>query len=66
MTRVDKVAGRIECDFPDVLHPVSEGILNNYVDGVISVSDFLRWFSMPNSEYIDLAQCIVLMLEATR
>jgi len=47
------------CGFPARLHPVSEMILNYYIDGVISLQEFMRYFSLPNSDYIPLAKCIV-------
>ena len=47
------------CDLPDRLHPVSAFILRQFVDGEIGTALFLQYFSLPNSTYIDLAQCIV-------
>ena len=50
------------CDFPDRIHPVSQLILDYYIDGVISTGEFLRYFSLPNSDYISLAACYVSMI----
>jgi len=50
------------CDFPDRIHPVSRLILDYYIDGVISTGEFLRFFSLPNSDYISLAACYVSMI----
>ncbi|MEM1400672.1 MAG: hypothetical protein AAGF58_12360 [Pseudomonadota bacterium] len=47
------------CVFPERLHPVSAFFLRQFVDGDISAALFLQYFSLPNSTYIDLAQCIV-------
>ncbi|MDH3688405.1 MAG: hypothetical protein OEU36_02845 [Gammaproteobacteria bacterium] len=50
------------CGFPDRLHPVSELILNYYLSDTIGMPTFLRYFSLPNSDYIPLARCFVDML----
>jgi hypothetical protein len=50
------------CDFPLRLHPVSELIMNYYNEGRISTAEFLRYFSLPNSDYIELAACYVSMV----
>lgn len=47
------------CDFPDRLHPVSAYLLRQFVGGELEAPLFLQYFSLPNSTYIDLAQCIV-------
>jgi hypothetical protein len=36
--------------------------LDNYVAGEMSTPEFLRFFSLPNSDYIPLAQCFVTAL----
>lgn len=33
--------------------------MNYFNDGVIGVPEFIRFFSLPNSDYIDLAFCYV-------
>jgi len=38
--------------------------LENYVEGIISAEELLRFFSLPNSDYLILAQCIALALSA--
>lgn len=50
------------CEFPARLHPVSRLLLDHYIAGEISTPDFLRFFSLPNSDYIPLAQCFVAAL----
>ena len=50
------------CGFPDRLHPVSETILHGFLGGLLSQPDFLRFFSLPNSDYIALAACLVKIM----
>ena len=52
----------IVCIWPERLHPVSAQILEQYVAGRMPEAEFLRSFSLPNSDYISLSQCIVAML----
>ena len=52
----------IFCVWPDRLHPVSAEILHLYLVGRMPEREFLRAFSLPNSDYITLSQCIVGML----
>ncbi len=47
------------CKLPPKLHPVSELFLDRYLDGAMTTAEFLRFFSLPNSDYIRLAKCIV-------
>ena len=44
---------------PDRLHPVSRMFLEMWLDGKMSTAEFLRWFHMPNSDYLPVAQCIL-------
>ncbi len=50
------------CKFPDPLHPVSQMFLSAFLEGRMTTQEFLRFFSLPNSDYIPLAQCFVTML----
>jgi hypothetical protein len=52
----------IVCQFPARLHPVSQIFLDHYIAGEMSMPEFLRFFSLPNSDYIPLAQCFVTAL----
>lgn len=52
----------IVCEFPLRLHPVSQSLLDSFIAGLISTPEFLRFFSLPNSDYIPLAQCFVTAL----
>lgn len=44
---------------PDRLHPVSEMFLDYYLRGEMTTAEFMRWFHMPNSDYIEVGRCIV-------
>lgn len=48
---------------PDHLHWFSQQILDYYVGGRISTGEFLRWFHMPNSDYLTSSECIVQLLD---
>lgn len=52
----------IVCQFPERLHPVSQLLLDHFISGEISTPEFLRFFSLPNSDYIPLAQCFIIAL----
>ena len=49
-------------DMPARLHPASQMCLENYIGGSMSLENFPRFFSLPNSDYIPLAQCILQAL----
>jgi hypothetical protein len=44
---------------PDRLHPVSRMFLEQWLVGDLSTAEFLRWFHMPNSAYLEVAQCLL-------
>jgi hypothetical protein len=44
---------------PERLHPVSRVFLEYWLDGTMSTAEFLRWFHMPNSDYLPVAQCLI-------
>ncbi|MFW6028566.1 MAG: hypothetical protein ACOC9Q_03490 [bacterium] len=50
------------CDFPARLHPVSQLILESFIEGRMPAGEFLRSFSLPNSDYIPLARCFVALV----
>ncbi|MCB9957655.1 MAG: hypothetical protein H6843_03480 [Rhodospirillaceae bacterium] len=52
----------ILCIWPERMHPVSAQILDLYLHRRLPEAEFLRAFSLPNSDYIPLSQCIVAML----
>lgn len=47
---------------PTRLHPVSRMILDAFLGGRITRQDFLWGFHLPNSDYLDVAQCILRAL----
>lgn len=47
---------------PTPLHPVSRMFLEAFLDGRITRQDFLWAFHLPNSDYLDVAQCILRAL----
>lgn len=44
---------------PDRLHPASEMFLTYYLKGEMTTAEFIRWFHMPNSDYLEVGRCIV-------
>ncbi len=50
------------CQFPQRLHPVSQSVLDHYLSGALTTPEFMRFFSLPNSDYIALARCLVDLL----
>ena len=50
------------CDFPAQIHPASQTFLDQYLGGVLAEHLFLRYFSLPNSSYIPLAECLVKLI----
>ena len=66
-TTVDLLAANTEdaqvlCSFPARLHPASQLFLDSYVAGRMATHEFLRVFSLPNSDYIPLARCFVTIV----
>jgi hypothetical protein len=50
---------QVICQFPDRLHPVSQQFFDRFVQGFMTTADFLRFFSLPNSDYIQLGHCFM-------
>jgi hypothetical protein len=48
---------------PDHIHWFSQLILDYYLTGKISTQEFMRWFHMPNSDYLTISECIVSHLD---
>src|SRR3546814_8247076 len=42
---------------PEPLPPVSRLFLENWLAGDLATAAFLRWFHMPNSDYLAVAEC---------
>jgi hypothetical protein len=45
------------------IHPVSRQYLNAFLLGRISRAQFLRSFSLPNSDYLAVADCIIGVMD---
>jgi hypothetical protein len=52
-----------ECVFPKRMHRISRMALAAYIDDQMSTEEFLRVFSLTNSRYITLSNCLVRLLE---
>jgi len=50
---------------PERLHPISRQFLEIWLSGNLPTSEFLRWFHMPNSDYLPVAQCILSAVTGT-
>ena len=50
----------------DHLHPASLAIMYEWSKGVVDTQEFIRWFSMPMSDYLPIARCMIRMLAMTR
>lgn len=48
---------------PDHLHWFSRAILDHYLAGSITAGEFMRWFHMPNSDYLMVSECVVALLD---
>jgi hypothetical protein len=44
---------------PSHLHPVSAQILDLFLSGILPVGEFRRMFSLPNSDYLPVTDCIL-------
>ncbi len=47
---------------PEHLHPVSQMFLEHWLAGDLATAEFLRWFHMPNSAYLPVADCIMAVV----
>ena len=36
--------------------------LEHWLSGTMSTPEFLRWFHMPNSDYLPVAQCLLALV----
>ena len=59
---MDPLIAQFVCNFPDRLHPVSRLFLEAFLEGRMTTQRFLRFFSLPDSEYIPIAKCFVTLL----
>ena len=51
------------CTLPRHMHQASRAFLHDYLEGDLSVSEFRRLFSLPNSDYLGLGRCLVALHE---
>lgn len=47
---------------PSGLHPVSRQFLDSWLAGDLPTATFRRLFHLPNSDYLDTAQCLVSLM----
>ena len=47
---------------PSHLHPVSAQILEMFLNGSLPLEEFRRLFSLPNSDYLSVTDCILRVL----
>jgi hypothetical protein len=50
---------RVAACLPVDLHPMSQKFLEAWILGDMPTREFLRWFHMPNSDYLPVAQCLL-------
>ena len=53
----------VQAYLPDRLHPVSRQYLHAFLLGLVSRAQFLRGFSLPNSDYLSVEDCIVAAID---
>ncbi|WP_119165683.1 hypothetical protein [Algihabitans albus] len=53
------LATEVQACLPDRLHPVSRQFLDAWLLGDLPTHEFLRWFHMPNSDYLPVAECLL-------
>jgi hypothetical protein len=47
---------------PERLHPISQIFLDHWLAGEMTTAEFLRWFHMPNSAYLEVAECLLAVV----
>jgi ankyrin repeat protein len=47
-----------DCQMPDQMHRASRVVLDNYLNGELGKAEYRRRFSLPNSDYVALAECL--------
>ncbi len=58
------VSGIIAC-LPPHLHPVSAEVLHLFLRGILPLEEFRRLFSLPNSDYLPVTDCVLKALQIT-
>lgn len=44
---------------PERLHPVSQMFLEYWLRGEFTTAELMRWFHMPNSNYLEVTECLL-------
>ena len=44
---------------PERLHPYSEMLMMAFLNGKVEAFHFVKWFHMPNSDYLGVPQCVI-------
>jgi hypothetical protein len=47
---------------PGRLHPISRRFLDAWLDGDLATATFRRLFHLPNSDYLEAGQCLVILV----
>lgn len=55
----------VEACLPERLHPMSRLFLDRWFTGAMPTMQFLRWFHMPNSNYLLVARCLLSVVART-
>ena len=53
------IAADLQACLPERLHPFSRQILDGWLLGELPTHEFLRWFHMPNSDYLPVSECLL-------
>ena len=61
-TEITTIRQDILVCLPDPLHPVSRMFLEHWLAGDLATAEFLRWFHMPNSAYLSVAECVLAVV----
>ena len=51
------------CVLPRRMHRASRAFLDHYIEGDLTVAEFRRLFSLPNSDYLGLGACLIALYE---
>jgi ankyrin repeat protein len=51
------------CSFPPFMHRASRIFLDDYIQGNLSLKEFRRRFSLPNSDYLQIGACVVSLYD---
>ena len=60
-----EIATQTLCSLPETLHPLSASALDQLLAHQVAWVEFVRYFTLPNSDYLALADCILAVLTIT-